>query len=127
MLIIVGIRDEDLSVVRHAAVQHEMRTDVSKLRTLVICGCGFPAWDGNFDALRMMCRTCFGNLTMVCVSEAPLMNVPEAAPVADKLLRQFEQAGAEYAGMGTLSQETIARLETPMIPKEAYLRQVNGL
>lgn len=107
-------------------VQHEALADLSKLRTLVLCGCGFPDWEGNFDALRMQCRQCFGNLTMVCVPETPMLNVPQAAPVADPLLSRFEAAGAEYAQNLTLSPETVADLETPMIPKEMYIRIVNG-
>ena len=107
-------------------VQHEALADLSKIHTLVISGCGFPDWEGNFDALRMQCKQCFGNLTMVCVPETPMLNVPQAAVVADPLLSRFEQAGAEYAQSLTLSPETIAGLETPMIPKEMYIRIVNG-
>ena len=108
------------------AVRHEALADFSRIHTLVICGCGFPDWDGNFDGLRAMCRVCFGEPDMVCVPEAPLLNIPEAAPVADPLLRRFEEAGAEYAASLALSPATVAALETPMIPKEEYIRHVNG-
>ena len=107
-------------------VRHVALADFSKIHTLVICGCGFPDWDGNFDGLRMMCKVCFGGPDMVCVPETPLLNVPEAAPVADPLLRRFEEAGAEYAASLSLSADTVAALETPMIPKEEYIRHVNG-
>ena len=107
-------------------VRHEALVDFSRIHTVVICGCGFPHWEGNFDGLKQMCRTCFGNPEMICVPEAPLLNVPEAAIVADPLLRRFEEAGAEYAAALTLSPETIIALEKPMIPKEEYIRNVNG-
>ena len=107
-------------------VRHEPLADFSKIRTLVICGCGFPDWDGNFDSLRMQCKQCFRDPDIVCVPEAPMLNVPEAAVVADPLLAAFEEAGAEYAEKLTLSADTVARLEKPMIPKEAYIRIVNG-
>ena len=107
-------------------VRHEPLVDFSRIRTLVICGCGFPHWEGNFDSLKLLCKTCFGNPDMVCVPETPLMNVPEAAIVADPLLRRFEEAGAEYAERLTLSPQTVAALETPMIPAEEYIRNVNG-
>ena len=107
-------------------VRHEALADFSKMHTLVICGCGFPDWDGNFDSLRLMCKTCFRDPDMVCVPEAPLMNVPKAAIVADPLLERFEKAGEEYALSLTLSAETVRELETPMIPKEEYIRNVNG-
>ena len=110
----------------NGTVRHETITDFSKIHTLVISGCGFPNWEGNFDGLRIMCRNCFRNPTMVCIPETPLLNIPQAAPVANPLLERFRKAGEEYADSLTLSQSTIAELEKPMIPKEAYIRGVNG-
>ena len=107
-------------------VRHEALADFSRIHTLVICGCGFPDWEGNFDGLRAMCNVCFGGPDMVCVPETPMLNIPAAAPVADPLLARFEQAGEEYAGALKLSAETVAELERPMIPKEDYIRNVNG-
>ena len=119
-LVKMDMRQEDDGTVRHEALE-----DFSRLHTLVICGCGFPDWDGNFDGLRKMCEICFGGPDMICVPETPLLNVPEAAVVADLLLARFEAAGEEYASGLSLSAETIEALETPMIPKEEYIRQVN--
>ena len=109
------------------SVRHIRLVDFSRIHTLVICGCGFPDWDGNFDSLRLMCKTCFRDPDMVFVPEAPLMNVPKAAIVADPLLERFVKAGEEYALTLTLSAETVRELETPMIPKEEYIRNVNGI
>ena len=107
-------------------VRHVPLVDFSRIRTLVICGCGFPHWKGNFDSLKLMCRTCFGSPDMVCVPETPLLNVPEAAVAADPLLEKFRRAGEEYAETLRLSAETIAGLEMPMISAEDYIRNVNG-
>ena len=41
-------------------------------------------------------------------------------------LARFEEAGVEYAAGMLLSPETVAALETPMIPKEMYISIVNG-
>ncbi len=120
-LVKMAMRQEQDGTVRHEAL-----ADFSRMHTLVICGCGFPDWEGNFDGLKQMCAVCFGGPDMVCVPEAPLLNVPEAAVVADPLLARFEAAGEEYAATLTLSPETVAALETPMIPKEDYIRAVNG-
>ena len=116
----------DMVQLSDGRVQHVPLADFSKIHTLVLCGCGFPDWEGNFDALKMQCKQCFGDLTMVCVPETPMLNVPQAAVVADPLLDRFEAAGAEYAQSLCLSPETVARLETPMIPKEVYVSIVNG-
>ena len=107
-------------------VRHEALADFSGIHTLVICGCGFPDWEGNFDGLRAMCKVCFGGPDMVCVPETPMLNIPAAAVVADPLLARFEKAGEEYAETLTLSADTVAELERPMIPKEDYIRNVNG-
>jgi hypothetical protein len=108
-------------------VRHESLVDFSRTHTLVICGCGFPHWEGNFDGLRKMCEVCFGNPDIVCVPETPLLNVPEAAIVADPLLERFQRAGEEYAAALRLSRETLAELEKPMISAEEYIRNVNGV
>ena len=108
------------------SVQHEALADFSKIHTLIICGCGFPDWNGNFDALRIMCKNCFGNPQMIFAPETPLLNVPQAAVVADPLLAKFEKAGEEYEKSFALSTETVTSLETPMIPKEQYLQMDRG-
>lgn len=107
-------------------VQHETLVDLSKKRNLVICGAGFPDWDGNFESLRLQMQHCFPTPTLVFVPETPLLNIPEAAPVANPLLARFRLAGQEYARHRSLSPETIQELETPMLPKTAYLRGVNA-
>ena len=107
-------------------VRHESLVDFSGIHTLVICGCGFPHWEGNFDSLRKMCDVCFGNPDIVCVPETPLLNVPAAEAVVDPLLERFQKAGEEYAATLHLSQETLAELEKPMISAEAYIQSVNG-
>ena len=116
-----------MKMVREAdgTVRHEALADFSRIHTLVICGCGFPHWEGNFDGLKQMCKNCFGNPDMVCVPETPLLNVPEAAIVADPLLERFQEAGKAYATTLSLSAETVAELERPMIAAEEYIRNVN--
>ena len=108
------------------SVRHEPLADFSRIHTVVICGCGFPDWAGNFESLRLQCRQCFGDPVTVFVPEAPMLNVPHAAALADQLLARFEKAGEEYACSLTLSSETKSGLEAPMIPKETYIRIVNG-
>lgn len=107
-------------------VQHEALVDFSKKRTVVICGAGFPDWEGNFEGLRLQCRNCFGNATMIFVPEAPLMNITEAEPLAKPLLEKFCRAGREYAQHQSLCPKTISELESPMLPKTDYLKGVNS-
>ena len=107
-------------------ISHELLFDLSKKKYIVFSGSGFPDWEGNFEGLRLQMINNFGNPLMVFVPETPLLNIPEAKPVAEKLLEKFRLAGEEYACNQTLSGETIRALETPMIPKEMYLNQANS-
>lgn len=107
-------------------IQHEQLFDLSKKRIIVICGSGFPDWEGNFEGLRLQCRNCFGPADLIFVPETPLMNIPEAEPLTRPLLERFRAAGHEYARSKSLSPETIRALQTPMMPKEDYLQGVNS-
>lgn len=112
---------------KDGSVHHTTLVDFSKKHTLVISGCGFPDFDGNFDALRIMCNNCFRNgCDIICVPEAPMFNAPKATVVTEPKLENFTAAGEEYAANLKLSAETVAELEKPMIPKEEYIRIVNG-
>lgn len=108
-------------------IRHERLVDLSAQHNLVICGCGFPDWEGNFESLRMMCKTCFRNLEMICVPETPMLNVPEASVLADVLLEKFRKAGEEYDATHSLTPETINLLEFPMIPHDEYIKHVNQI
>lgn len=107
-------------------ISHELLFDLSRKKYIVFSGSGFPNWEGNFEGLRLQMINNFGNPIMVFVPETPLLNIPEAAPVAQMLLEKFRLAGEEFARTDTLLPETICALETPMIPKETYLARTNA-
>lgn len=107
--------------------EHVAQRDFSHLRYVMICGCGFPNAENNFEPAVMHFRRMFGeDATIITVAEAPMLNVPEAAVVAEPLLEQVRRAGQEYARDGRISEDTLRRVETPMIPPEEYVRIVNG-
>lgn len=106
-------------------VTHVCNFDFSRLKTLMICGAGFPYSEGNFDAAKLIVSKCFPNLTTVCMPEAPLLNIPEASPVAEPKLARFQEAGIEYDRTGALSERTVRELEALMIPNEMYIRMIN--
>lgn len=58
------------------------------------------------------------------VPETPLLNISEAKPVADPKIAAFERAGEEYAGKLCLAPETIESLQSLMISKEEYIRNI---
>lgn len=110
----------------NGVVAHDTLFDLSSKHYVVISGCGFPNWDGNFDGLRLQCRNMFSNnLTMVCVPETPMLSEPTAEPLTKPLIEKFTKAGQEYIENLKLSEETIISLETPMLPNDIYIQIVN--
>lgn len=109
-------------------VVHEACADLGSKRIVMISGCGFPSFEDNFRPVRLQFELLFpyNALTELCISEAPMMNARAARYVAEPLLEKLERAGREYAERGALRAETVRELETPMIPEDEYLRQING-
>lgn len=107
-------------------VRHIPLVDFSKKKTIVISGCGFPDFDGNFDGLRLQCKMAFPGSTMICVPETPLMNVPGAVSVSEPKKAAFANAGKKFMAEKSLDEETIKALEAPMIPKKYYIKAMNG-
>lgn len=106
--------------------RHLSTVDFSKIHAMVICGCGFPNYEHNFEAVQRQCELAFGNLTQVFVPETPLLNIPEAEPVTKLKRESFERAGEEYGKSFALKPETIEDLQSLMIPKDEYINGVNS-
>ena len=104
--------------------RHLPMVDFSKIHTVVISGCGFPNYEHNFEGLSRQCDLCFGNLTKIFVPETPLLNIQEAKPVTEPKVLSFENAGEEYAKNFSLSPETIENLQSLMISKEDYIKNI---
>ena len=106
--------------------RHVAGVDFSKIHSVVICGCGFPNYEHNFEGIQRQCELAFGNLVQIYVPETPLLNIPEAEPVAKPKREAFEKAGEEYVKSFSLSPETIENLQSLMIPKDEYINNINS-
>ncbi|MDD6201138.1 MAG: flavodoxin family protein [Firmicutes bacterium] len=107
--------------------EHIGQRDFSKLRYVMISGCGFPNGRNNFEPAVIQFRRMFrGDSTVITVPEAPMFNVPEAKRVTEPFLAKVRQAGREYAESGAVSEGTMAALAEPMIPEETYAQIVNA-
>ncbi len=106
---------------------HLSQRDVSKLRFVMICGCGFPNSKNNFEPAVLQFQRMFrGDNAVITVAEAPMFNASEAEPVTKPFLEIVRQAGREYASSGAIEAATREKLETPMIPEDVYAQIVNG-
>ena len=107
--------------------EHVSQADFSKLRYLMICGCGFPNSRQNFEPAIAQFKLCFPrNHTIITIPESPMFNVPQAAVVTVPRLELVRKAGCQYAENGTIDPELMAQITLPMIPEEQYAAIVNN-
>lgn len=107
--------------------EHVGQADYSKLKYLMICGCGFPNAKHNFEPAIAQFKLLFPeDHTIVTVPESPMFNAPEAAVVTVPRLEQIKRAGKAYAETGSIPDDLLAVISSPMIPEETYAAIVNG-
>lgn len=108
-------------------IVHVPRVDLKNKNVVFICGCGFPNFEGNFDGLDIMIKNKFSrHQTSIYVSEAPMLNEPEAKPLTEPLLAKFVKAGEYYAEHLNIPENMKKELETPMLDKNIYLQIANS-
>ena len=94
---------------------------------MMICGCGFPNSQHNFEPAVAQFKQCFPcNHTIITIPESPMFNTPEAVVVTEPRLRLVRQAGKQYAETGTIDAALLTEIGSPMIPEEQYAAIVNG-
>ena len=107
--------------------EHVEQADFSHLKYLMICGCGFPNSQHNFELAVAQFKLCFPNHhTIITVPESPMFNVLEAAPVTKPRLALIRQAGRRYAESGKIEPELLEQICSPMIPEDVYAKIANG-
>ena len=107
--------------------EHVGQADFSRLRYLMICGCGFPNSKHNFEPAVAQFELMFPhNRTVMTVPESPMFSAPEAAEVTVPRLELVKRAGQQYAATGTIDQDLLSEIGSPMIPEETYAAIVNG-
>ncbi len=107
--------------------QHVGQADFSRLRYMMICGCGFPNSRNNFEPAVAQFRLCFpGDSTVITVPESPMFNVPEADIVTKPRLEKVRRAGKQYAETGEIAESLLAEITSPMIPEDQYAAIVNS-
>ena len=107
--------------------EHVEQADFSRLRYLMICGCGFPNSRHNFEPAVAQFRLCFpGRHPVLTVPESPMFSAPEAAVVTQPRLALVRKAGEQYARKREIAPELLEEIGSPMIPEEQYAAIVNG-
>ncbi|MBO6062253.1 MAG: flavodoxin family protein [Clostridia bacterium] len=105
---------------------HVGQADFSRLSYLMICGCGFPNSEHNFEPMRAQFELMFpARRTAITVPESPMFNAPEAAPVTGPRLELIKKAGRQYAESGSIEEALLKEICSPMIPEETYAAIVN--
>ena len=105
---------------------HKGVHDCSKLKYMMICGCGFPNSKKNFEpAVRQFELMFPGDRTIITVPESPMFSSPQADVVTVPRLNLIKKAGRQYAKSGTIDPELLREICSPMIPEETYAKIVN--
>ena len=107
--------------------EHVGQADFSRLRYLMICGCGFPNSRQNFEPAEAQFRLLFPcGHTILSVPESPMFSAPEAAVVTEPRLALVRTAGRQYAERGEIERALLTKIGSPMIPEEQYAAIVNA-
>ncbi len=107
--------------------EHVGQADFSRLRYVMICGCGFPNSRHNFEGMVAQFNLMFpGENTVITVPESPMFNAPEAAVVTVPRLELVKKAGKDYSEKGSIDEELLREICSPMIPEEQYAAIVNA-
>lgn len=105
---------------------HPGKHDYSKLKYIMICGCGFPNSKKNFEpAVRQFELMFPGDRTIITVPESPMFSAPEADAVTIPRLNLIKKAGRQYAESGAIDGALLHDVCSPMIPEEIYAEIVN--
>ena len=106
---------------------HVGQADFSRLRYLMICGCGFPNSRHNFEPAAAQFKLMFPHgHTILTVPESPMFHAPEAEVVTKPRLQLVQKAGRQYAETGEIEASLLAEITSPMIPEEQYAAIVNA-
>ena len=107
--------------------EHVGQADYSRLKYLMICGCGFPNAKHNFEPAVAQFKLLFPcDHTILTVPESPMFNAPEAYGVTAPRLDEVKEAGKQFAKAGKIEEELLNIIASPMIPEETYAAIVNG-
>lgn len=105
---------------------HVGQADYSHLKYVMICGCGFPNSQHNFEPAVAQFKNCFpNNHTIITVPESPMFSAQEAEIVTKPRLELVKEAGRQYAKSGVIDDTLMTRICSPMIPEEQYAEIVN--
>ena len=116
----------DMYVGGDGRTHHYGYEDGSK-KTVLISSAGQADVKGNFDGLAFMFKRMFGEYTAtILCAEGGLFLSPETRPLTEPYLEAARQAGSEYKATGRISEETQQKLDSLMMPREAYIRNMNG-
>lgn len=106
--------------------EHVEQADFSKLKYVMISGCGFPNYKKNFEPAKMQFELMFpSNHTMICVPESPMFNASEASVVTAPRLEKVKEAGKQFVSGGRIDDALLKEIESPMIPEDVYAKICN--
>lgn len=107
---------------------HEMRfPELMKKKLVLVSTCGYEETVDCYDAVRLeFDRICGpGNYTTVFVPQGGMMSEDSFENKIQRNLLKITDAGKEFAVNGKLSEETVKKVETPMLGHNTFSQAIN--
>jgi Multimeric flavodoxin WrbA len=93
---------------------------------VLVSGCGFSCFMGNFDAMIIGFRSLFGkDSPCIICEESSILNLPEFQLLVQPYLELVRKAGREYFETGTVSAELQEIISIPMVHPAIYRNIIN--
>ena len=106
----------------HCSFQTLRDPALRRKKLVVISSCGYTEAAPMYEALlAQLDRLCSGrNYTPLFFPQGELLPVEKLDGPRARRLQAFEAAGREYAETGTLSEQTLAGVQRPMVDPRVY-------
>lgn len=107
---------------------HEMRyPELMTKKFVMISTCGYERTDDCYDSIRLQFNQICGEegYTFITVPQGGMLAEKSFENKTDRYLEKFADAGREYASNWRLSEETIKKLNRPMLGHRTFEMAIN--
>lgn len=112
---------------KNGQVTHPFRFDLQHQKYVLISGCGFYAYENNYESLEKQFQIMYGDkYTGIICTEGELFKYPELRYKTNIYLEQVTKAGKEYREAGAVSAETAKELRERHFEPHKYVNLANN-
>lgn len=110
---------------KDAGISAELIRGIDSARTVLILGSRSPALtEEEKEVIAGYRRLCPSVAAVIALPQILLFESREAEPVTGPRLMRITEAGREYSRTGTLCEETLRQISSPMIDETIYAKMM---